>query len=358
MWQDMVSDVVKTKSRATRRPSSKNVSDKATRSKASKNARHARLPEAPANHMLNDAKRFARNIDERLEKLYLASLTDHKRALDILQQVIDQARDIKLEVQRIARQVGTDGIAARSTMDDWRSLAMAQLAARPLQWRPLGKVYRSVADTIPMHLALRKAATKEQVDRRRHGHDGVDDDIKSSDLDLLQAQWQLFTAFVLPLVKRQSAKKVDAQQAVQLKPSDATCAACGGLTYLSAWGGRQTRHSYVCPHCAALPKLTVVADLEIGEPKPLPLPQAPPRPQPLPATAPPLRLSARPHRFRDTANCANCANCATNCAKACAKATADQTDSGSQQNQAGQVACPGYAKAVTDAATNAVLGPI
>ena len=101
----------------------------------------------------------------------------------------------------------------------------------------------------------------------------------------------MFTAFALPLVERQSAKKKSTRsELVRLKPSDAHCAACGGLTYLSAWGGRRTRHSYVCRHCAALPKLTVVADLEIGEPKPLPLPQAPPRPQPLPATAPPLRL--------------------------------------------------------------------
>ena len=77
--EDMVSDVVKTKSESDAATVIRKYRDEATRSEASKNARHARLPEALANRMLNDAKRFARNMDKGLEKLYLASLTDHKR---------------------------------------------------------------------------------------------------------------------------------------------------------------------------------------------------------------------------------------------------------------------------------------
>jgi hypothetical protein len=99
--EDMVSEIVKTKSEADAAVKIHEVRESATRAEAKNNARHGKLPQAPANKMLYDAKRFIKHLDKGMENLYLASLTDFNRALDILEQVIDRAKDIKAAIHHI-----------------------------------------------------------------------------------------------------------------------------------------------------------------------------------------------------------------------------------------------------------------
>lgn len=106
--EDMVTDILKTKSEADAAKSIQSYREEATRAEAKRNARHAKLPQAPANKMLYDAKRFIKNMDKGIDALYLASLTDFNRALDILEQVIDKAKDVKAAMLHIQQQ----GLAA------------------------------------------------------------------------------------------------------------------------------------------------------------------------------------------------------------------------------------------------------
>lgn len=101
--EDMVADVMKTKSEADASKTIQAYREEATRAEAKRNARHAKLPQAPANKMLYDAKRFIKNMENGIEALYLASLTDRIRAMDILEQVIDRAKDIKAAILHIER---------------------------------------------------------------------------------------------------------------------------------------------------------------------------------------------------------------------------------------------------------------
>jgi DNA-directed RNA polymerase subunit RPC12/RpoP len=129
-------------------------------------------------------------------------------------------------------------------------MVVAALAKDPQEWRPLAKIYRQVADAIPMHLAMRRAATLERQNRQRRGDDT---EVKSTDLDILKAQWLMFTSFVRPLVERQGGKgqHVQRTELVRLKPVDKPCAACGGPVYLTAYNGKR-KHGYSCPRCAHL----------------------------------------------------------------------------------------------------------
>jgi hypothetical protein len=155
-------------------------------------------------------------------------------------------------------------------MENWRAKVVATLATTPEQWRPLGDVFRLVADEIPMHQALRRAASLARVHRRRIGDDTT---VEADDLDLVKAQWLHFTAFVLPMVDRQFAKKrANRQDLVRLK-SHGPCACCAGPTYQTDHPARGARPNYACPRCARA-KLVI----ENAAPPPAPLPTPAPRP--------------------------------------------------------------------------------
>lgn len=102
--EEMVGEVVKTKSEGEAAVKIHAYRDIAVREAQKNTARLARLPPAPANKMLYDAKSFIRHVDKGgIEKLYLSSLSDPKRALDLIQQVIDVAGDIKNALHHILR---------------------------------------------------------------------------------------------------------------------------------------------------------------------------------------------------------------------------------------------------------------
>jgi hypothetical protein len=101
--EEMVGEVVKTKSEADAAERIHTYRDIAMREAAKSKAVIARLPTARANKMLSDAKAFARSLDDGIEKLFLSSLPDIPRAIDIVQRVIDRAQDIKLELEHIQR---------------------------------------------------------------------------------------------------------------------------------------------------------------------------------------------------------------------------------------------------------------
>jgi hypothetical protein len=105
--EEMVGEIVKTKSETDAAAVIQKYRVEAQRQEQAKQRVHGRIPEAPANKMLNDAKRFSRNLDKGMDKLFLAVLFERdptgKRALDILAQVMDRAKDIKAEIERIAK---------------------------------------------------------------------------------------------------------------------------------------------------------------------------------------------------------------------------------------------------------------
>lgn len=101
---EMVREVVRAKSEAEAGEKINTYRDAAIKEAAKSTARIARLPPAPANKMLNDAKAFCRHLDPGIEKLYLKSLSDPKRAVMILQQVIDRAKDVITALERIQRE--------------------------------------------------------------------------------------------------------------------------------------------------------------------------------------------------------------------------------------------------------------
>lgn len=190
------------------------------------------------------------------------------------------------------------------TGNDWRQTVVTALAKAPQEWRPLGELFRPVADHLPMHLVLRRAACHERVRRQRLGDDTP---VEATDIDLIKAQWHFFTAFVLPLVERQSAKKrAHRSDLVRLKAHD-PCGKCGGPTYLASWGTRGARaRNYACPRCVARPLVVIENPTP---PAPQPKPKAPPQklrlvpvpkltPAPPPPPAPPQRVE---RTFRDLA---------------------------------------------------------
>jgi hypothetical protein len=99
--EDMVSEVLKTKSESDAAIKIQDIRDAAARAEAKNNARIGKLPQQHANKMLSDAKRFIKHLDKGMDNLYLASLTDFNKAMDILEQVIDRAKDIKAAIQHI-----------------------------------------------------------------------------------------------------------------------------------------------------------------------------------------------------------------------------------------------------------------
>lgn len=160
-------------------------------------------------------------------------------------------------------------LASCVTGDYWRKAVVEALATAPQEWRSLGSLFRPVADQLPMHVALRRAATYERSQRQRRGDDTP---VEATDLDLIKAQWNLFTSFVLPMVERQSAKKrAQRDDLVRLK-AEGPCRNCGGPTYLASWSPRGARsRNLACPRCSAA-QLVV-----IDNPTPPP-PQTKPRP--------------------------------------------------------------------------------
>jgi hypothetical protein len=158
-------------------------------------------------------------------------------------------------------------------MEYWRHIVVAALAKEPQEWRPLGQVFSAVADAIPMHSALRRAATMERLYRRRTGNDT---EVRADDLDLGRAQWQLFSQFVLPLVERKTERvKSRRDELVRLKPSPTPCQECAGPTYLVGWSGRKVARTYVCPRCTAVPAPPIIVPLEPARPPLVVVPNEP-----------------------------------------------------------------------------------
>lgn len=101
--EEMVAEITKTKSEGDAATTIQTYRDNAVREANKNSARLARVPPAPANKMLYDAKRFIRHMDKGIEKLYLSSLSDPQRAIDILQQVKDRSQDMINAIQHIQR---------------------------------------------------------------------------------------------------------------------------------------------------------------------------------------------------------------------------------------------------------------
>jgi hypothetical protein len=93
--EDMVTEVIKSKSESDAAKIISRYQKDAIDSEARSSARHGKLPQQPANKMLSDAKRFIKHLDKGIDALFLASLTDRRRAMDILEQLIDSAKDVK-----------------------------------------------------------------------------------------------------------------------------------------------------------------------------------------------------------------------------------------------------------------------